>query len=78
MLIDDSYKTAVKRARSLMLDLPMPAIDKASFHFRKLLQYGGRLPEFVYRKVLLLSSISYYYIDLLAVSFALLVFTSKN
>uniref|UniRef100_A0A914WEC8 UDP-glucuronosyltransferase n=1 Tax=Plectus sambesii TaxID=2011161 RepID=A0A914WEC8_9BILA len=66
ILDDNSYQTSVSKLRQFYNDRPSKPLDAGSFWFRRLLKYGGRMPEYFYRVGAKLNSFVYFYMDALS------------
>jgi hypothetical protein len=77
----DTYPTrlrAVQRVRRLMLDRPMSSLDLSVFWVRRLLEHGGHLPEFFYRRAQQMSFFTYIHIDLVLLLLSVLCLLLKK
>lgn len=73
VLSNGKYQTSVSRIRSLFEDRPIQALDLSSFWFRRLLKYGGKMPDMFYRRALRNSFFVHFHLDFL-ITVSLLVF----
>uniref|UniRef100_A0A914X9V8 UDP-glucuronosyltransferase n=1 Tax=Plectus sambesii TaxID=2011161 RepID=A0A914X9V8_9BILA len=77
VLSDEKYQTTISRMRRFFNDRPVHSLDEGSFWFRRLLKYGGKMPDMFYRKGAGNFFVFHYHLDLIAVAFVFVYIISR-
>jgi hypothetical protein len=72
ILNDDRYQRTVDRLRQQFDDRVSNPLDVSAFWFRKLLQLGGRFPDYFYRFGIQLGAFAYFGCDIAFVAVSML------
>lgn len=64
MLTNPSYKQRAEKLRGYFEDAPIPPLQEGAFKIKRLIKYGGRMPEYFYTRSTNFSYIRYLNLDL--------------
>uniref|UniRef100_A0A183D5S3 glucuronosyltransferase n=1 Tax=Gongylonema pulchrum TaxID=637853 RepID=A0A183D5S3_9BILA len=65
MLSNPSYKQNAEKLRSYFEDAPIPPLQEGAFKIKRLIKYGGRMPEYFYTRSINIDYIRYLNLDLI-------------